>query len=144
AWQFFDYRNGFVLGPDDKIVAALPGRLNVLDAYSLDVVFEIPTERYERDPLSVWFSSRDDKIYVRPVENSTLLQVDTERGVLVEIPLGEWLTPSDLEQVGGIELSEQARVIGAPNTRFSLDLLEVLMGADYRERLGFPPLTVTL
>lgn len=144
AWQFFDYRNGFVLGPNDRIVAALPGRLNVLDAYTLDVVFEIPTDRYERDPMTVWFSARDNKIYVRPVEGNTLFQVDTQRGVLVEIPLNEWLTPSDLEQIGGIELSAQARVIGEPATRRTVDLLNVMLGTNYRETLGFPPLTVTL
>jgi WD40 repeat protein len=45
AYPFFDYRNGFVMGPENRIVAALPGRLHVIDAYSLDVLFEIAHPR---------------------------------------------------------------------------------------------------
>ncbi len=131
AWQFFDYPNGFTIGPENRIVAALPSRLQVLDAYSLELLFEIPTARYEQDPLNVWFSLRDKKIYVRPVNQNTLLQVDTQAGVLVEIPLNTWLSQNDLEQIGGIELSQQARLIGAAGNRGELELLETLLGDDY-------------
>jgi WD40 repeat protein len=112
AWQFFDYRNGMVLAPDNRLVAALPSRLQVLDVATLEVLFDIPTDRYERDPMNVWFSARDNQIYVRPVNQNSLIQVDTQRGALVEIPLEEPLTLSDLELLGSIELSEQSRVIG--------------------------------
>jgi len=144
AWQFFDYRNGFVLGPDDRLVAALPGRLQVLDPYTLDVLFEIATDRYEQDPLTVFYSLRDDQIYVRPVNESALIQVDTERGVLVEFPLRVPLTLADLEIIGGIELSDQARVIGEPASRRQNDLLAAILGQNYREAFDFNPLTVTL
>ncbi|GAB4508434.1 MAG: hypothetical protein OHK0046_00790 [Anaerolineae bacterium] len=147
AWQFFDYRNGFAIGPEDRIVAALPGRLQVLDAYSLDVLFEIPTERYERDPLNVWFSFLDEQIYVYSPNSGTLLQVDTLAGVLVEIPLNRWLSENDLEQVGGIELSDQARIIGPTNSRRQNDLLRVLLGDGYTtgdSNFARRALTVTL
>lgn len=147
AWQFFDYRNGFAIGPDNRIVAALPGRLQVLDGNTVEVLFDIPTARYEQDPLSVSFSFEDDQIYVRPVErSSTLLQVDTQEGVLVEIPLNTWLTESDLELVGGIELGQQARIIGESNSRRANDLLRVFLGQDYTTfgTYAFRPLTVTL
>lgn len=144
AWQFFDYRNGLVIGPEDRIVAALPGRLQVLDAYSLDLLFEIDTNRFEQDPMRVWFSQRDNKIYVRPINEPGLLQVDTQRGVLVDIPLDRALTPDDLDLIGGVELSEQARVIGGPSHTEDLALLEILLFADYHEAFDFNPLTVTL
>lgn len=143
AWQFFDYRNGFVLGPNDQIIAALPGRLQVLDAYSLEHRFDIATDRYETDPMDVWISLRDDKIYVRPTTQDTLIQVDTERGVLVETPLYQSLTETDLELLSGIELSAQAKRIGGVNS----DPLKVaLLGTtrDQRNRYGSGDLTVTL
>lgn len=144
AWQFFDYRNGFVLGPENRIVAALPGRLHVIDAYSLDVLFEIETLRYEQDPMNVWFSVRDNTIYVLPVYEGALIQVDTQRGVLVEIPLGKALTLNDLETLGGVEPGSQARVIGGANSETDIPLLQALLGMRYRERSSFHPLTVTL
>jgi len=144
AWQFFDYRNGFVLGPENRIVAALPGRLHVLDAYSLDVLFEINTARYEQDPLNVWFSLRDNQIYVLPVYEDKLLQVNTQRGLLVEIPLGTRLTPSDLAAVGGIELGSTAQVIGDTASRVPIGLLNVFLGENYNQSYRYHPLTVTL
>src|SRR5262249_30512058 len=109
AIQMVDYPNGFVLSPDDKIVAALPARLRVLDAFTLKPEYEIPTTRYEQDPLTVWFSLRDNSVYVRPVTTDTLLQVDTKRGVLVEIKMNQSLTQSDLELMGGLEVGSIAQ-----------------------------------
>lgn len=146
AWQFFDYKFGFFIGPNNRAVAALPGRLQVLDAFTLDVLFDIPTERYERDPLTLWYSLRDDQVYVRPVNFNSLIQVDTDRGVLVEIPLNTDLSQNDLELIGGIELSEQAQVIGTPGMRGSKPLLDAILGYDYRPYYAYDnrPLTVTL
>lgn len=144
AWQFFDYRNGFVLGQQNRIVAALPGRLHVIDAYSLDVLYEIDTARYEQDPLNVWLSLRDNQIYVLPSSQDKLLQVNTERGLLSEIPLYQALTQNDLATIGGIELGRPARVIGDANSRSTYPLLKVLLGDEYRRSWNFHPLTVTL
>ncbi len=146
ALAFFDYRNGFVLGPDNRIVAALPGRLNVIDAYSTDVLYDIDTARYEQDPMDVWFSRRDNRIYIRPVEEFSLIQVDTQRGVLVEFPLSQELTLNDLQTIGGIELGTTAQVIGGAASTQKIPLLEVLLGYDYRDYEPWlnHPLTVTL
>jgi hypothetical protein len=143
---FYDYRNGFVLGPDNRIVAALPGRLNVIDAYSTNVLFQIDTARYEQDPLDVWFSRRDNRIYVRPVEEYSLIQVDTQRGVLVEFPLSKELTLNDLQTIGGVELGTTAQVIGGAASRRAIPLLQMLFGYDYRDAEAWRghPLTVTL
>jgi len=143
AWQFFDYRNGFVLGPNDQIVAALPARLQVVDAYTLEQRFDIPTDRYEADPLRVWTSLRDDKIYVRPTNENSLIQVDTDRQILAETPLNQPLTETDLELLSGIELSAQAKVIGGSNTAA---LKQAFLGntRTQRDRYDTGDLAVTL
>ena len=140
AWQFFDYRNGLVIAPDNRLVAALPSRLQVLDADTLDVLFEIPTDRYENDPMVVQFSARDNQIYFQPNSTNTIVQVDTQRGVLTEIPLEEPLTRSDLELLGGIQLSQQARRIGDGLN----DLNRVFLPERPNEFYGSGRLTVTL
>src|SRR4029450_6527675 len=108
--------------------------------------YEIPTDRYEQDPLTAWFSLLDNSVYVRPVSKDTLLQVDTKRGVLVEIPTNTPLSKADLDLIGGIELGSSARVIGGVMSTTYNPLLGVLLGKNYRipERYGNKPLTVTL
>lgn len=146
AVQMVDYANGFVLSPDDKVIAALPGRLRVLDVFSLKPEYEIPTARYEQDPLTAWYSLLDNSVYVRPVTSDTLLQVDTKRGVLVEIPMNKPLTDSDLSLIGGIELGSIAQVIGQTADRSYNPLIGIFLGRRYRdlEAYGSKPLTVTL
>ncbi len=146
AIQMVDYANGFVLSPDDTIIAALPGRLRVLDAFTLTPEYEIPTDRYEQDPLTVWFSFLDNSVYVRPVSKDTLLQVDTKRGVLVEIPTNTPLSKSDLDLIGGIELGSIAQVIGGVSSTTYNPLIGVFLGQNYRDpaQYGDKPLTVTL
>lgn len=143
AWQFFDYRNGFVITPNDRAIAALPGRLQFLDVYTLEQQFDIPTDRYEADPMRVWTSLRDDKIYIRPTDANTLVQVDTERQVLAETPLYQPLTETDLELLSGIEPSSQAKLIGGDNTA----ALKIAFLGDRRtqfDRYGSGDLSVTL
>lgn len=146
AWQFFDYKFGFFIGPNNRAVAALPGRLQILDVATLDVLFDIPTDRYERDALTLWYSLRDEQVYVRPVNFNSLIQVDLERGVLVEIPLDVDLSQNDLELIGGLELSEQARVVGEPSSRGFIELHGLMLGNDYREDYAYDdhPITITL
>ncbi|MCB9450181.1 MAG: hypothetical protein H6672_02010 [Anaerolineaceae bacterium] len=140
AWQFFDYRNGLVIAPDNRLVAALPGRIQVLDADTLDVVFEIPTDRYENDPMNIQFSARDNQIYFQPNNTNTIVQADTQRGVLTEIPLEQPLTESDLELLGGIQLSQQARRIGEGTN----DLTNVFLPIYPYQNYGSGRLSVTL
>lgn len=147
AIQMFDYANGFVLSPDDTIIAALPGRLRVLNAFTLATEYEIPTDRYEQDPLIIWNSLGDQSVYVRPVSANTLLQVDTDRRALVEIPMDVRLTEEDRDLLGGLELGESARVIGPQASRRNIPLLRTFLGYYYRDSTtgyGERPLTVTL
>jgi len=143
AWQFFDYRNGLVIAPNNRLVAALPGRIQVLDSDTLDVLFDIPTDRYENDPMIVQFSARDDQIYFQPNDTNTIVQVDTERGVLAEIPLEEALTTSDLELLGGIQLSQQARQIGSSATSLG-GIRNIFLPNRASERYGEGRLSLTL
>ncbi len=145
AVQMFDYPNGFVLTPDDFIVAALPARLQVLDAFTLQPQYDIPTARYEQDPLNIWRSLEDDRVYVRPTTGDTLLQVDTARQSLVEMPISTTLTRADLDLIGGLEAGTVARVIGGQASTTSNPLLSLFLG-NYRhpDRYGNRPLTVTL
>ncbi len=83
----YDYRSGFALTPDDHIIASLPSRLVVLDALTLDMLYEIPTTSYETDALRVWTSVSDGKVYVFSGSRSVLLQVDTGSRTVTEYPL---------------------------------------------------------
>ncbi len=162
AWQFFDYRFGFVLAPYSRIVTALPGRLHILDAYTLDILFEIPTDRYEQDPLLLWFSVLDGKVYVN-TRSGQLLKVDTQRGLLAELPLQMCLqdtyvnsdgtstgTPSGCipqsnpDDIPGLEISSFAAPIGEASNTVENDLLRALLGDRYSEQWNRRPLTITL
>lgn len=145
AVQMVDYPNGFFLSPDNKIVAALPGRLRILDAFTLQPIFDIPTERYEQDPLQVWSSLRDNRLYVSPVNFSSLIQVNTQRGALVEIPINNAITQNDLSLINQLELGSAARIIGGQASRQNNPLLQRFLG-NYRDsnRYGSDRLTVTL
>ncbi len=162
AWQFFDYRFGFVLAPDSRIVTVLPGRIHILDPYTLDVLFEIPTDRYEQDPLFLWFSVLDGKVYVY-TRSGQLLQVDTQRGLLAELPLHMCLqdtyvnsdgttsgTPSGClpqrnpADIPDLEISSFASSIGGPSTTAENDLLHAFLGDHYTDFWDHRPLTISL
>jgi hypothetical protein len=145
ALPYFDFPFGFELGPDNRIVAALQGRVQVIDALESDVLYDIQTTRFEQEPLRVLFSARDNQIYLRPNDASSLIQVDTQRGELAELPFFQEITTDDLSILGGVELSQQARVIGGEGHTDEIPLLEVWLGDNYfvSDRYN-GPLTVTL
>lgn len=144
AQQMFDYPNGFVFTPDDKIVAALPSRLQVLDAFTLDALYEIPMERFAQDPVTIWRSLSDERVYVRSTSGS-LWQVDTTRQALVDFPLNTALNQGDLQLIGALEVSSIAQVIGAEADRGINPLINQLL-PNYRDvnSYGSRPLTITL
>ncbi|NDJ60063.1 MAG: WD40 repeat domain-containing protein [Chloroflexi bacterium] len=146
AFPFFDYRNGLVLGPNDKAIAALPGRLQILDLADLSfpVIGEIDTDRLERDPLSIWFSLQDEQIYIRPINQSNLIQIDTQTGTQVDMPVARSLDAASIEQIGALVPSAQSRVIGQANDREGNPFLRLLLGSEYRREYSYHPLTVTL
>ncbi len=148
AQPFFDYRNGFVFGAHGKIIAGLPERLQLLELTSdtISVIGDIPAPaRAEPDPVTVWFSLRDTQMYVLPNGENYLVQVNTEAGTLLDLPIGRDLRVGRFADLETIALSDQARIIGQPNSRESSALLRVLFGDDqYPRSFGYHPLTVTL
>ena len=93
----YDYRSGFALTPDDRILASLPSRLVVLDALTLEPLYDIPTESYEQDALQVWASLDDARKYVFSGARSVLLQIDTTDGTVHEYPLNTRLPPRNTD-----------------------------------------------
>lgn len=146
AVQMFDYPNGFSFAPGGTIVAALPSRLRVLDADTLEPGIEIPTARFEQDPLTLYNSLLDDRLYYR--DSVALVQVDPLSGESLEVPLGSQFDaenpepPLDLAAVSPIG----ARVIGNPRTPSFNPLHAQFLGTDYRDaaRYGTNQLTITL
>lgn len=146
AYTFFDFRNGFVLGPNDKALAALPQRLLIIDVADpeLPVIAEIPSQRFERDPISVWFSLNDEQMYVRPINQNNLFQIQTKTGTVVELPIGRELDYQAIHLLNELTLSKQARIIGASNSHTTNPFIQLLLGADYRRSWNYHPLTITL
>ncbi len=146
AYSFFDYRNGLVLGPNELLIAALPERLLLFDVADGDIpqVGEVLTARFERDPLDVWFSLRDDMIYVRPVNQSNLFQINSDSGAAFDVPVGRFLTHREIRAMSGLLISEQARIIGQANSRESQSFLRLLLGENYLADWNYHSLTVTL
>lgn len=146
AYPVYNMRNGYILGPNNMAIAALPQRLQIVDISDTDlpVIAEIPSNRNERDPLSVWFSLVDDQMYVRPIGSNHLFQVDTAEGVVIDIPVGSQLSYQNIRSFENLALSDQARIIGEPNTLVSNSLLRLLLGDNYQQNWRHHPLTVIL
>ncbi|NDJ75798.1 MAG: hypothetical protein GYB65_06035, partial [Chloroflexi bacterium] len=137
-YPFYDYRNGFVLGPNDKVLTGLSQRLQVMDVAdtSLPILSEIPSQRREPDPIDVWFSLRGESMYVQPIGSNTLVQVDTTDGTLADIPVGRELGYSQLATLDPLVFGDQARLIGEPHSRQDNSFLRLLLGEDYRRQYG--------
>ena len=146
-YSFYDYRYGFVMGPNRKVITGLPQRLQVMDVADKDlpILSEIASSRHERDPISIWHSMNDDHMYVLPQGENNVVQIDTATGISYELPLGRNLTYSRLAELeGNVLLSDQARIIGKPVSRETNSLLRMLFGDNYRTRWDYHPLTVML
>lgn len=147
AIPFFDYRNGFVYGANNKAIVGLPERLQILDITpdGVEVVGEIASSRFEQDPIFVWQSLRDDMLYVRPNSNSSeIVQLNTETGNLVSLPIGRDFTTYNLDRLEGLRLSSLSGMIGEPLATQENSLLRFLLGTDYRAQFAYHPITVTL
>ena len=146
AYPFFGFRNGLVIGPNNALIAALPGRLQVIDGRSKDlpVENELVMNRLETDPMDIWRSLRDDFLYVRSNGQNNLLQVNTADGSALDLPLGQDLGYRDLATMQGFQLSKLARIIGQPDSVGGNPLLSLIFGEDYQDYQGYQPITVTL
>lgn len=146
AIQMLDYPNGFSFAPGDTIVAALPSRLQVLNAHTLEPQREIPTARFEQDPLTLYTSVLDDDMYYR--DSGALVKVDPATGESIAVPVGIQFDAENSEPVIALDAISPigAPVIGSPRTTSFHPLHAKLLGENYREQ-GFyenQALTITL
>lgn len=146
AYPFFGFRNGLIIGPNNILIAALPGRLQVINGNTKDmpVLNELVMNRLETDPMDIWRSVRDDLLYVRPTGQNNLLQVNAADGSSFDLPLGRELNYRTLADMQGMQLSKLARIIGEPNSTGDNPLLRLILGDGYRSYQGYQPMTVML
>ncbi len=147
AIPFFDYRNGFVYGANNKAIVGLPERLQILDITpdGVNVIGDLASSRFEQDPIFVWQSLRDDMMYVRPNSNSSeIVQLDTATGNLVSLAIGRDMNAYNLDSLDGLQLSTLSGMIGEPLATQENSLLRFLLGTDYRAQFAYHPITVTL
>ncbi|MEO8606757.1 MAG: hypothetical protein ABI690_02665 [Chloroflexota bacterium] len=146
SYPFFGFRNGLIIGPNNALIGALPGRLQVIDGRSKDLTVEneLVMNRLETDPMDIWRSLRDDFLYVRPNGQNNLVQVNTADGSSLDLPLGQELGYRDLATMQGFQLSKLARIIGEPDSVSENPLLRLIFGDDYQDYQGYEATTVTL
>lgn len=147
AYSFFDYRTGnLYMGPNNILLAAIPGRYHLIDAEAPRLVsfLDIETARFENDPVSLWFSAAGDLMYVLKEDTGTLVQVDTRSRTTFEMPLGRSLGARTLQEFENFSLGNEARIIGEPNSREINPLVRALFGYDYRSDWNYHPLTIML
>lgn len=146
AIQMFDYPNGFSFAPGDTIVAALPSRLQVLNAHTLAPQLEIPTARFEQDPLTLYTSLLDDRMYYR--DSGRLVKVDPLTGESIAVPPNMLFDADNPEPEVDLDALSPigAPVIGTPRSRSYHPLHAKFLGENYRgaNRLSSHALTVTL
>ena len=128
AIPFFDYRNGFVYGPNNKAIVGLPERLQILDIASdgVNVIDEIPASRFEPDPIYAWKSLHDEFMYLRPNNAADIIQLDTATGDRVTFSIGRDVTAYQFDNLDGFQLSHLSRMVGEPMTTQENSLLRFL------------------
>ncbi|MDX2159797.1 MAG: hypothetical protein SF162_00590 [bacterium] len=146
ALPFFDNRNGFILGPENLIVAALPRRLQLfdLDDDLFNPVGEIVTERFEQDPVDLWFSEFDPLMYHRPLDSRLWRQIDARTAEVTTLSMGAALDAEAMRDLAPLRLSSAAQIIGEANTRAGNSLIRALLGDDFNFAYANHPVTVML
>lgn len=147
AYAFFDYRSGSLfLGPNDILLAAIPGRYQLIDANADALISfqDIESERFENDPVSLWFSAAGDLMYVLKTDTGNIVQVDTRARQSFELPLGRELNGRQMSAFEAFSPSGVLRVMGQGGTGEIIPLVRDLFGYDYRADWNYHPLTITL
>ncbi|MBK9123741.1 MAG: hypothetical protein IPM16_11570 [Chloroflexi bacterium] len=148
AIQLFDFANGITFAPKDTIIAALPSRLQVLDAKTLTVKSEIPTARFEQSGFGVYTSLFDDTVYFYEMGSSTLVQVDVETGISAQFPTGGRFDSENPAPAIDLDAVSPAgpQTIGPARSTTVNALHAQLLGASYRDANAYAsrPLTITL
>ncbi|MEM6281085.1 MAG: hypothetical protein AAF787_02745, partial [Chloroflexota bacterium] len=135
AYAFFEYRNGFILGYNDRVIAARPARLELLDVSGDEinvVLAEIDSDRFEPDPVDAWRSLFNEYLYVLP-RGRNFTQIDTVDGSVLD------RLDRDRMMTNGFPLQ-----IGERMAQTETSLAQFLLGEGYLANNGFSPLHIQL
>jgi len=109
AEPFFDLRNGFLFGPGNYFITGFEARLELYqvqaDAYPR--IAEIPSDRFEPDPISLWFNQMRNRIYVSPQGSRAFQQIHAETG-----------------EINPVEFTQPVRLTNVPDGQFPFHVLE--------------------
>lgn len=152
AEPFFDLRNGFLFGPGNYFVTGFEGRLQLLrvDADAYPLIAEIPANRFEPDPIAIWFNQDHNMTYIRPSGSSNLQQVNAITGGLNEIPVSQSISLGNISDnfpTPALELENRqafSKFIGEPTQTEPNTLLRRLLGDDYLAQRNYQPTSFML
>lgn len=140
AQPFFDYKNAFVYGPNNVVIAGLDDRLDIrqVTTQAINPIGRIIASRNEPDPISVWRSAFGEAMYVEARSTRNLWQIasDATSARIVEVPLGS--TFRRLDDFPPIDITAEARIIGEEVTRDIPELLRWWLGDNGTGRLSQP------
>ena len=144
AQPFFDLRTELLLSPNNKLIIAYPRSIGVTDFSngSYEALSNLETDRFEFDPIDVWYSMHGRFAYFRSKDGSQYHQINTDTGTTHFIPLGRELNFADISRQSTLELSDTAQIIGDVNTLRSNSFLRLLLTDRYHPNES--PVTVML
>jgi hypothetical protein len=89
GYPFFEYRNGLVIGANNLLLGGIPNRLMLIhgSGATFPTIGEIAANRFERDPITVWRSATDSRLYTDP-GTGQIVQIDTAGGAHFNLALG--------------------------------------------------------
>ena len=133
AQPFFDLRTDLLLTPNNKLIAALPRSISVMDfsTGAYETLTNLETNRFEFDPIDVWYSMRGKQAYFRSTDGSLYHQINTQTGLAHPIHVGRELASAEIAQQEQLALSDSAQIIGEPNSRQSNSFARLLLTDRY-------------
>lgn len=136
AAQLFDYIAGAALAPGNLLIGALPGRVMVMDGTSLRQLYDIPIQRYARDPFNFYNSQLDGRVYLGDGANSAMVVIDPASQSAIDLPLGMNLTAeqrASLDAVGALGMKQ----VGPARSNLWNPIHARLLGQGYRNSGSF-------
>lgn len=144
AQPFFDLRTDLLLAPNNILIAALPRSLGMIDFSegSYNYVTNMNTDRFEFDPIDIWYSMQDRFAYFRNVGGNQYFQINTENATIYTLPIGRELGQGQIAAQSRLQFGDVAQIIGETGTLNTNSFLRLLLGNRYQPNEA--PITVTL
>lgn len=137
AVQLYDFLGGATLAPSDSgtlLIGALPGRVQVLDAATLEPLFEIPLARYARDPFQLLNSQIDGRVYIGDNYSGDYLLIQPQTQSVIDITTNTQANSRfvglDVESISPMG----APLIGPERSNLQNTLHARFLGENYRSR----------